>query len=56
MPLIADLIMIGLFGYLCWQLTDGFRRNVAFMVPMLLVAGFLRFVALPMVIKSLFVF
>lgn len=56
MILVTDLILIALFGVLCWKLTDGFRRDVAVVVPLLGIAGLLRFVILPKVIKSLFVF
>ncbi|MFP3943212.1 MAG: hypothetical protein ACLFWF_04930 [Alphaproteobacteria bacterium] len=54
MTVLADLILIAFFGYLCWWLTDGFRRNVAVMVPLLLVAFLIRFAVLPRIAAALF--
>ncbi len=53
MKQIADLILIVLLVMLCWRLTDGFRRDVAFLLPLILAAWLLRFVVLPKIFAAL---
>lgn len=52
----ADLILAGFLIFLAWWLTGGFRRDVAVIVPLLLIAALIRFVVLPYVIRHIMTF